>query len=132
MAISPDPPVRCCRILVVEDNRDAAETLRDLLELFGCTVQVAGSGSVALETARQFRPEVVLCDLGLPGMDGYAVVAELRRDPDTASTCFAAISGYGEEEDRRRSRRAGFDLHLTKPVDPADLDRLLATLPEAP
>lgn len=117
------------RILVVEDNRDAAETLRDILEMFGHEVEVAYSGPAGVEAARQFRPEVVLCDLGLPGMDGYAVATELRRDPSTASAGIIAISGYGQEEDRRRSQEAGFDLHLTKPVDPAELQRLLVDTP---
>jgi PAS domain S-box-containing protein len=115
------------RILVVEDNRDAAETLRELLELFGHTVEVAYSGSAGVEAARTFQPEVVLCDLGLPGMDGYAVAAELRREPATASARLIAVSGYGQDEDRYRSREAGFDVHLTKPVDLVELERLVTT-----
>jgi CheY-like chemotaxis protein len=110
----------------VEDNRDAAETMRELLELFGCTVQVAGSGTAALETARQFQPEVVLCDLGLPGMDGYRVAAALRRDPTTRTARLIAVSGYRQEEDQRRAREAGFDLHLAKPVDLDELRSLLS------
>jgi PAS domain S-box-containing protein len=117
------------RILVVEDNSDAADTLRDLLELFGHEVEVAYSGPAGVAAARQFRPEVVLCDLGLPGVDGYAVAAALRQDPATASVRLIAVSGYGREEDRRRCREAGFDHHLTKPVEPGELERLLATLP---
>jgi signal transduction histidine kinase len=118
---------RPCRILVVEDNPDAAETLRDLLELSGHEVAVAYSGPAGVATAREFWPEVVLCDLGLPGMDGCAVAAELRRDPATAAARLIAVTGYGQEEDRRRCREAGFDLCLTKPVDPTQLERLLAT-----
>jgi CheY-like chemotaxis protein len=114
------------RILVVEDNSDTAETLRDLLELSGHKVQLALSGPDGLAAAREFRPEVVLCDLGLPGMDGYAVAAALRRDPATASVRLLAVSGYGQDEDRRRAHEAGFDLHLTKPLDFATLQRLLA------
>jgi CheY-like chemotaxis protein len=114
------------RILVVEDNADVAESLRDLLELFGCMVEVAYSGPAGVEAARQFRPHVVLCDIGLPGMDGYAVAAVLRRDAATASARLLAVSGYGQEEDQRRSREAGFDEHLTKPVDLAELERALA------
>jgi PAS domain S-box-containing protein len=124
---------RPCRILVVEDNPDAAETLRDLLELSGHEVAVAYSGPSGVATAREFWPEVVLCDLGLPGMDGCAVAAELRRDPATAAARLIAVTGYGQEEARRRCREAGFDLCLTKPVDPEQLERLLATelpLPE--
>jgi PAS domain S-box-containing protein len=119
------------RVVVIEDNRDTAETLRLMLELSGHAVAVAYTGPGGLETAREFRPEVVLCDIGLPGMDGYAVCRELRRHPATASVCLIAVSGYGQEEDRRRAREAGFDLHLTKPVDPVDLERVLATLPLA-
>jgi PAS domain S-box-containing protein len=117
------------RVLVVEDNRDAAETLRELLELFGHTVAIAYSGPAGLEAAREFLPEVVLCDLGLPGMDGYAVATELRRDPATAATRLVAVSGYGQAEDRDRSQEAGFDVHLTKPVDLAELERLITAGP---
>jgi CheY-like chemotaxis protein len=109
----------------VEDNRDAAESLRDLLELFGCTVALAYSGPEALASAPSFRPEVVLCDLGLPGMTGYEVGAKLREEPHLKNTRLIAVSGYGQEEDQRRSREAGFDLHLTKPVDFEELWRLL-------
>lgn len=116
------------RVLVIEDIPDAAETLRDLLELSGHTVEVAYSGPSGLAAAERFRPEVVLCDLGLPGMDGYAVAEELRRHPLTTTTHLIALTGYGQEEDRRRSRAAGFDLHLTKPVDPEELNRVLASL----
>jgi CheY-like chemotaxis protein len=113
------------KILVVEDNRDAAESMRMLLELFGHHVALAYNGPDGVKTARDFRPDVVLCDIGLPGMDGYGVAAELRRDPATAAASLIAISGYGQEEDHRRARQAGFDHHLTKPVDPAVLRPLL-------
>jgi signal transduction histidine kinase/ActR/RegA family two-component response regulator len=118
------------RILIVEDNRDAADTLREVLELSGCTVAVAYSGTEALEMAGQFRPEVVLCDLGLPGISGYEVAAALRKDRNQANVRLIALSGYAHEEDQRRSREAGFDLHLTKPVDLNELQRLLAVRPE--
>jgi CheY-like chemotaxis protein len=122
------PPVRigAARVLVVEDNRDAAETLRDLLGLMGHEVEVAYSGPEGLAAARRCRPDVVLCDVGLPGMDGYALAAELRADPETAPARLIAVSGYGQVEDQDRARDAGFDLHLTKPVDPERLSRLLA------
>jgi signal transduction histidine kinase len=113
------------RILLVEDNADAAATMRDFLELSGHEVALASSGTDGVKAARQFHPEIVLCDLGLPGMDGYQVAAALRRDPDTASAKLIAVTGYGRDEDRRKSKEAGFDLHLTKPVDPAQLRRLL-------
>jgi signal transduction histidine kinase len=114
------------RILVVEDNADAAATMRDFLELSGHEVELASSGTDGVKAARLFHPEIVLCDLGLPGMDGYQVAAALRRDPDTASAKLIAVTGYGRDEDRRKSKEAGFDQHLTKPVDPAQLRRLLA------
>jgi CheY-like chemotaxis protein len=105
------------RILVVEDNPDAAESLRELLELFGHEAHVALTGPAGVEAARRLQPEVVLCDLGLPGMDGYAVAAALRQEPATAQAWLVAISGYGQEEDRQHSQAAGFDLHLVKPVE---------------
>jgi signal transduction histidine kinase len=115
------------RVLVVEDHLDTSETLRDLLELSGFEVEIAGSGTDGVAAARQFHPDVVLCDLGLPGMDGYEVASTLRRDPATAAARLIALTGYGGEEDRRRSLEAGFDVHLTKPVDPGLLRRLLST-----
>ncbi|HEV3074947.1 MAG TPA: ATP-binding protein [Thermoanaerobaculia bacterium] len=114
------------RVLVVEDHVDTSETLRDLLELSGFEVQIAGSGADGVAAARQFHPDVVLCDLGLPGMNGYEVASTLRRDPATAAARLIALTGYGGEEDRRRSHEAGFDIHLTKPVDPGLLRRLLS------
>ncbi len=123
---SPAPATRARRVLVVEDNLDAAETMRDLLELSGFEVEIAGTGDAGVATARRFHPEVVLCDLGLPGMNGFEVAEALRHDPATAAARLIALTGYGDDEDRRRSHAAGFDLHLTKPVDPGLLRRLLA------
>jgi PAS domain S-box-containing protein len=119
------PAAESLRILIVEDNRDAAESLRLLLELLGHRVAVAYNGPEGVRRAREWRPDVVLCDIGLPGLDGYAVAGELRHDPATAGARLIAITGYGQEEDRRRTRQAGFDHHLTKPVDPAILQPLL-------
>ena len=113
------------KILVVEDNPDAGAMLRDFLELSGHEVELAASGADGLQAARAFHPEVVLCDLGLPGMNGYEVATELRKDPSTSSARLIAVTGYGRDEDRRRSKEAGFDLHLTKPLDPAQLQALL-------
>jgi signal transduction histidine kinase/ActR/RegA family two-component response regulator len=113
------------RVLVVDDNRDAAETLEDLLALAGCTVALAFSGPQALAIAPEFHPEVVLCDLGLPGMSGYEVGVALRQHPASARAQLIAVSGYGQAEDRERSQAAGFDRHLVKPVDPSELLRLL-------
>jgi signal transduction histidine kinase/CheY-like chemotaxis protein len=133
--VAPAPaaaPVAVRRVLVVEDNVDTATTLRDFLELSGFEVELAGSGTEGVETARRFLPDVVLCDLGLPGLNGYEVAAELRRDPATATTRLIALTGYGRDEDRRRSRDAGFDLHLIKPVEPTLLRRLLGSVQSEP
>jgi CheY-like chemotaxis protein len=119
------PTVTPARILVVEDNHDAANSLRILLELIGHEVTVAYSGPEGINLARQWHPDVVLCDIGLPGLDGYAVAGELRHDPNTQGAHLIAITGYGQEEDQRRALQAGFDHHLTKPVDPAVLQPLL-------
>lgn len=123
-AAEPDRPGHL-RILVVEDNADAADTLRDLLELFGHEVEVAYTGSEGLEAAHQFHPEVVLCDIGLPGMDGYAVARRLREDPETAASRLVALTGYGRDADRQLAQEAGFDLHLVKPVAPDELRQRL-------
>jgi CheY-like chemotaxis protein len=120
------------RVLVIEDNPDAAETLGDLLSLFGHEPEIALSGPAGLETARRFRPEVVLCDIGLPGMDGYAVARSLRAEPATRTARLIALTGYGRESDRRRTQEAGFDLHLVKPVEPLELKRLLDDWTQAP
>jgi CheY-like chemotaxis protein len=113
------------RILVVEDHCDAAETLRLLLELLGHQVKVAHSGPEGVRAAGQWRPDVVLCDIGLPGLDGYGVARALRQDQATAKARLVAVTGYGQEEDRRRAFEAGFDHHLTKPVGPEELETLL-------
>jgi CheY-like chemotaxis protein len=127
---TPDDP--SLRILLVEDNPDAAETLRELLQLSGHDVVMAATGPAALETARHFVPEVVLCDIGLPGMDGYAVGRALKKDPATRAARLIALSGYGQEEDRRQALEAGFEEHLTKPVRLEDLERLLEGRCELP
>ena len=94
------------------------ESLRMLLELFGYEVTVAHSGPEGVAAALRARPDVVLCDIGLPGMDGFAVAGALRDDPATAAARLIAVTGYGQEDDRRRALAAGFDEHLVKPVDP--------------
>jgi two-component system CheB/CheR fusion protein len=120
------PAPRASTVLVVEDNRDAAETMRDLLELAGHVVELAHTGPEGIDAARRSNPDVVLCDIGLPGMDGHAVAVALRQDPLTARARLIAISGYGQETDRQRSREAGFDHHLVKPIAPQRLYDLLA------
>ncbi len=121
------------QVLIVEDNVDAAESLRRLLRLSGHQVEVAHTGAAGVEMARRLRPDVVLCDIGLPGgLDGYAVAQALRADPEQAPATLLALSGYGQEEDQRKALEAGFDRHLTKPVDPRALVQLLSTLPPRP
>lgn len=118
-------PARQLRILVVEDNQDVADSLGLLLRAFGYEVAVAYSGPEGVRAAGAYRPDVVICDVGLPGLDGYGVAAALRGDPQTASARLIALTGYGQDEDRRRAREAGFDEHLTKPADPVVLRELL-------
>lgn len=113
------------RVLIIEDNRDAAETLRDLLELDGCAVEVAFNGPDGVAAAERFRPELVFCDLGLPGMNGFQVAERLRQIPQLRGTRLVAMSGYGQGRDQRRSEAAGFDLHLVKPVEFEEVRKLL-------
>jgi signal transduction histidine kinase/ActR/RegA family two-component response regulator len=119
---------RSYRILVIEDNRVAALTTQRLLAECGHTVEVAYTGQSAIDTARDFRPEVVLCDIGLPGMDGYSVARALRKDANLAETFLIAATGYGTFEDQRRAREAGFDVHLRKPIDFDELQRIFSSL----
>ena len=116
------------RILVVDDNRDSADTLVELAQEWGYAVHAAYDGNSALEVIREFRPRVVLLDLGLPGMDGYEVARQIRRDASMAAVPLVAFTGYGSAKDHLRTSEAGFDHHLTKPVNPEELEKLLATL----
>ena len=113
------------RVLVVEDNCDAAETLREVLELIGHEVAVAHSGPEALQKARVLEPEVVLCDIGLPGMDGYEVARAFRADQMLNKASLVALSGYALPEDLQRSAAAGFSQHLAKPPSMEKLETLL-------
>ena len=126
MPAAPGRAPKRLRVLVVEDNRDAADSLKMLLEVFGYEVTVAYTGPSGVEAAKAWRPDAVVCDIGLPGLDGYGVARALRRHPATAKARLIAVTGYGGEEDRRQSREAGFDAHLTKPADPTALQELLA------
>ena len=116
---------RGARILVVDDNEDTARGMSRLLKLIGHDVRMAHSGPDAIELAREHRPDFILLDIGLPGMSGYEVASNLRREDWCRSTVIVAVSGYGQDEDRRRSKESGFDHHLTKPLDH---DALLALL----
>jgi two-component system CheB/CheR fusion protein len=114
------------RVLVVDDNVDAAQTLAELLDWFGHRTFVAHDGPTALEVARVNQPEVILLDIGLPGMDGYEVARQIRQEPGLSQALLVAVSGYGQEEDRRRSRDVGMDGHMVKPVDLEALQQLLS------
>ncbi|HEY2035996.1 MAG TPA: response regulator [Steroidobacteraceae bacterium] len=116
------------RLLVVDDNRDAAESMSMLLEMWGHEVAFAYDGPSALQTAEQLQPQAVFLDIGLPGMDGYEVAARLRELPQARNAILIAITGYGQEDDRLRSRRAGIDHHLVKPVAPDALRTLIDSL----
>jgi len=126
----PHPAPQGLRVLVVDDNTDAAESLATLLQQAGNQVSVAHDGPTALTIARRERPRVVLLDIGMPGMDGYEVCRELRRDgPEDA--LIVALTGFGQEEDKQRSREAGFDGHLVKPGDPNELMKLVNGTPKS-
>ena len=109
------------RVLVIEDRRDSADILGMLLELAGYEARVAYSGADGLRAAEEWLPDVVLSDIGLPGLDGYAVARELRRQAATAHVRIIAVTGYGSDEDRRRAKEAGFEHHFLKPVNVAAL-----------
>jgi two-component system CheB/CheR fusion protein len=116
---------RARSVLVVDDNRDAADTLADLISLWGHEVRCAYEGAGGLQAAGEYRPDVILLDISMPGMSGYDVARALRRHAHLDRTLLVALTGYGQEEDRRRALEAGFDHHLTKPVDPELLRRFL-------
>lgn len=112
---------------MVDDSTSTAESMAALLHLKGHDARVAFDGPQALKTAAVFHPEVVLLDIGMPGMDGYQVAKQLRQMPGLEQTLLVAITGYGQEEDRRRSREAGFHHHLVKPVSLRAVEEVLAT-----
>jgi CheY-like chemotaxis protein len=124
----PELELRPLRVLVVDDLVDAAETLQDLLLAWGQEVRIAHTGPAALVAAREFDPHVVLLDLGLPGWDGFEVAGRLRELPGGDGVRLLAVTGYGQDEDVRRTREAGFDEHFTKPVDLADLHHALVRI----
>jgi len=125
-AITPFLPRR--RVLVVDDNRDAADSLGMLLEVAGADARVVYNGPAALEALPTYCPQVVLLDVGMPGMDGYSVARRIREDPRYRRVALIALTGFGQEQDRLRSLSAGFDHHLTKPADLNVLERLFAKL----
>jgi CheY-like chemotaxis protein len=126
------PPARdgaaARRILVVDDNRDAADSLGMVLQLLGAHVHVVSDGPSALEAYDAHAPEIVLLDIGMPGMDGYEVARGIRERDPARRTAIVALTGWGQDTDRRRARDAGFDHHLVKPADMGMLKQLLTTL----
>ena len=116
------------RMLIVDDNRDAADSLAMLLRTTGNEIRTAYDGLEALQVASEFRPEVVLLDIGLPKIDGHEVAQRIRREPWGARVCLIAVTGWSDESDRARSRAAGFDHHLVKPLDTAHLAQLLSAV----
>jgi CheY-like chemotaxis protein len=119
-------PKHALRVLIVEDNADAAASLYRLLEICGYSVTLATTANDAFEAAKRVKPDVMLCDIGLPDYDGYALAEALKEDPDTASIRLIAVTAYGKRGDFARSKEAGFKRHLVKPVDPNTLLRELA------
>jgi CheY-like chemotaxis protein len=116
---------RTHRVLVIEDNPDAALSLKVLLEHAGHIVETAATGAAGVTAAARFAPDVVLCDIGLPVMDGYSVARALRQQPGMGDAYLIALTGYGQAADQTRAREAGFDRHVTKPVHFEELEKLL-------
>jgi CheY-like chemotaxis protein len=119
------------RILVADDNRDATESMALVLRLMGHEIHTAHDGLEAVQAAASFRPEVVLLDIGMPKMNGYEAARHIREQPWGEEMALIALTGWGQEEDKRRALEAGFDHHLTKPVDPEVLETLLARISSA-
>jgi signal transduction histidine kinase/ActR/RegA family two-component response regulator len=119
------PRTSAKRVLLVEDNPDVAEMLAAYLQQLGHDVMQAHDGRAGLDAAMRYRPEVIVCDIGLPGLDGYEIARRVRERPDLQSSVLIAVSGYGDSTDRERARTAGFDHHLTKPADPVQLADLI-------
>ena len=120
-----------CRILIVDDNRDSADSLAMLLKIMGHEVGTAYDGEQAVEAAEALRPDVVLLDIGMPNLNGYDACRRIREQPWGQGMFLIALTGWGQEEDRRRTEEAGFNQHIVKPVDPAALMKLLASFPRS-
>lgn len=115
------------KVLIADDNRDAADMLGRVLRVLGHEVRVTYDGQQAVEAAAEFQPDVVLLDIGMPRLDGYGAAREIRKQPRSDGMLLIALTGWGQEEDRRRSAEAGFDRHLVKPVEPSELQKILAS-----
>ena len=125
-ASAPVAPDVAARVLIVDDNEDAADALGMLLGTMGAEVQVVHDGPAALARVPEFRPDVVLLDLGMPGMNGLEVARRMREHPEARQMTLVALTGWGQREDRRRTHEAGFDYHLVKPADVNTLQSILA------
>ncbi len=123
-----EPKSNSLRVLVVDDNVDAASTLAMLLKASGHEVRKAHDGPPALEIALDYRPQVVLLDIGLPSMNGFEVAKRLREQPELSSVVLIAMTGYGQDSDREQSRDAGFDHHLVKPADFSQVREILSAI----
>jgi CheY-like chemotaxis protein len=126
--VAGEEPVCQRRILVVDDNKDSTDSLAMLLRLKGNEVHTAYDGLEAVGAVAAFQPDVVLMDIGLPKLNGYDAARRIREQPRGPDAVLIALTGWGQDEDRRRSREAGFDYHMVKPVDPAELQNLLRSL----
>lgn len=122
------PPKARLKILVVDDNPDAALSMAMMLSMMGHDTRTAHDGEAAVTTAEEFRPQVVLLDIGLPKLNGYEVAQRIRQQEWGTAMFLVAITGWGQDEDRRRSEDVGMNLHMVKPVEPDALDRVLADL----
>lgn len=127
-SLNKQPPITARRILVVDDNRDSAESLAELLELNGNQTRTAFDGLEAVEAAATFKPDLILLDIGLPKLNGYGVCRRIREQPWGKSMVIVALTGWGQEEDRQKSKEAGFNGHMVKPIDLTALSKLLADL----
>ena len=113
------------RIVIADDNEDSAESFAMLLSFSGHEVRIAHDGAEALNALRDFRPDVAFLDIGMPGLTGYEVAQAVRAEPWGRQVTLIAVTGWGQPDDKLRARSAGFDRHLIKPIDPAEVDRLL-------
>jgi len=126
--VTPAAAPRRFRILVVDDNHDSALSMAMMLQIMGHDTRTAHDGESAVSTAETFLPEVVLLDIGLPKLNGYEVAQRIREKTWGESMYLIAVTGWGQDEDRQRSSEVGLNLHMVKPVEPAALEKLLATL----
>jgi CheY-like chemotaxis protein len=126
-APKPHPDVLALSVVLVEDNADIRETMSELLTVWGHTVQVANDGPSGVELILRVKPDLALVDLGLPGFDGYTVATEIRKQHSPDGLRLVAMSGFGQEADKRRSKEVGFNAHLVKPADTAALMRVLTS-----